>query len=118
MRFRQSLADVLRHSKPERRFNLAAFQFFAQLLDGRNVQLLVNAQNAFGIEAGIVGESRDFRRRLPAQGIQFLSFPVSTISRMALAIASPIPGNCVRSASSRTSSSRLSESERILAAAR
>ena len=47
----------------------------------------------------------------------FPRLPVSTISRMALLMASPMPSNRVRSASSRTSSSMLSDRFRIEAAA-
>ena len=62
---------MLRHPKAEHRFDLAAFQFFAQLLYRGNLQFLVNAQNPLGIEAGIIGETRDFRRRLAPQRVQF-----------------------------------------------
>src|SRR5512146_1360555 len=62
---------MLRHAKSERRFDLAAFQFFAQRFYRRNPKFLVDTQYPLGIESRIISEARDLGRRLAAQRLEF-----------------------------------------------
>ena len=71
MRFRQALANMLGHAHPERLFYGAAFQLRAQIVHGRDIELLVNTQDTLGVETGIGAYARESGAGL---GLQFFKF--------------------------------------------
>jgi hypothetical protein len=49
VRFRQALADVLRHTLAKRFFDGAVLQLRAQFFHRRDIELLINPQDALGV---------------------------------------------------------------------
>src|SRR3954453_23723817 len=62
--------DVLSHARAELLFDVAVFQMFAESLDGRDVELLVNPQDSLRIKPRVGTNRGDFGTDIGAEFFQ------------------------------------------------
>lgn len=113
----KALANMLGHTGAHEFVDLTALEFFAQGIDRADLKSLVDLEDPSRVKAWIPTDVDQFRFACERRCSSCSSLPVSAISRIAFAMAGPIPAYCVRSLSERTSSSRLSDMSLMRAAA-